>query len=186
MPALEVLGRAIRHIEYEVDMLEFCRQAIRDRRTGEKGTAQNDLNAYLEAFAIHARALVCFLYEKEDNGTAMFWSAFVRDEAHWRTARGKKPPALKHVRARVGSEIAHLDFKRAEIGPEAIGWDTEAIATDLRRVMEIFKAHVRPEIIAAARAGEHGPPTVLQPVSVATGTVQTNTTLTPFTIARIG
>ena len=175
------LAKALDHIKYEVEMLEFGRQAIRDRRAATEDPDQsNDLNAYLESFTIHARAIAGFLFFR-DKETDMFADDFVRDVPAWKRDRGTCPQHLD-VRGRVGKEIAHLTYARAEIGPEARAWDTDAIGLGFRELMERFGKHVRQDILLTYSSV--GRPRRVE-IGVGTTTVIMNTTMKEYTFADI-
>lgn len=118
---------------------------LSDLALGEKNYRLFDLttrNALLESFAVHARALLDFLYApastREDDALAKH---YVQD---W------DPPPLQApldvLRGRVGKEIAHLTYGRLSVTEATKGWSFPAVWNELALVIDDFAARVPSEL----------------------------------------
>jgi hypothetical protein len=139
--SLAELSAAWHHIEYEVSMFEHCALNLGDT---DAGRSAPETNALLEAFTLHVRALVEFLFSREPREEDMIADEYVRDVAAWERERGElrdQAGLLARVGPKAGKGAAHLTFIRAEPGPEAKGWPTDEVADSLRSVIAIFLRH---------------------------------------------
>lgn len=134
------------HLLYDIEMVAGLVERLRRHRVllettpRSAGALANELfdlagrNADIEAFGVHARALVDFLYGSPRHEDAVA-ADFFDDAAAWRRLRPKKPAALSNINARVGAEIAHLSFRRSA---PAKTWPYEAIWRALADVLRVF------------------------------------------------
>lgn len=137
-PSADALAEVQEHLAYEVRMLFESAFALQQ---SSAETSTDTLlwcrhNALLEAFLIHARALIDFLYppqasDKDD----VFARHFLDNPSTWSRKRSRIPPLLKSVRDRANKEVAHLTYTRVSIGPEDKRWSfikiAKAIGSDL-------------------------------------------------------
>lgn len=129
------------HIEYEIDMLEYC--AVNLVPMPPPGPQRNLL---LEGFALHARGLIQFLFpeRKKRNRDDMAADHHVGNVAAWRAARGPYQSlsvGLRRVIRRVGSEVAHLSYERVGVTPKQKEWDVSALAAELRALIGLYRQH---------------------------------------------
>jgi hypothetical protein len=84
--------------------------AITMRMTAGTAIDQNERNALLESFTVHARCLIDFFWKtpKGDDASA----AHFCPDGSWERARGTIPDEVSKVNPRVGKEIAHLTYAR--------------------------------------------------------------------------
>jgi hypothetical protein len=140
------LRRASEHLSYEVTMLNLTAAALITPNGLPNAVTTN---VFLEAFTIHARALLQFFFPtgllKDTDVLAV---DYVADGAAWHTALGAKPTTLEAVNSRVGTEIAHLSYNRLEVGPEAKGWNVAAIHRALLGLVVVFVEHVPSDKLA--------------------------------------
>lgn len=150
------------HVRYEIEMLCAVRDALGDHMWSAvegdylKRTA---MNALIESFTIHSRALIDFLYaEPRYDSDVAVTDFFTQDEwrrmldapdevdppwstLHPRNIRSQKDtPAILAARRRTNKEIAHLSYDRLDRKPEETPWPiaeiVEALATDLFRFVD--------------------------------------------------
>ena len=132
------LRRVSAHLYYEVMMLT----ATAALTTPNAVSNEVATNAFLEAFTIHARSLLQFFFPTgQVRDTDVLAVHYMADEATWYAALGAQPTTLGAVNSRVGTEIAHLSYKRLAVGPEAKGWNVPAIHLALLRLVALFVEH---------------------------------------------
>src|SRR2546425_8770631 len=88
-------------------------------------------NALVEAFALHLRVLLAFLYSDRQRSDDVCADEFVLDDEAWRRALPAKPESLKTAQQRTGGEIAHLTSRRITGTPPEKGWHLRLV-DDLR------------------------------------------------------
>ncbi|HEY2326657.1 MAG TPA: hypothetical protein VGH52_04140 [Gaiellaceae bacterium] len=84
-------------------------------------------NADIEAFAIHSRILIDFLYDKKRRHTCVA-KDFFEDSGTWSIKRPKKTKGLESIPSRAGVEVAHLSYARRDL---SVPWDYNRIWDDL-------------------------------------------------------
>jgi len=95
-------------------------------------------NALLEAFTIHIRILLDFLYGKKRKPDDVVAGDFFVDEKEWLEIRPEMPPNLKNINKRVGKEIAHLTYSRLAVTADTKPWPFVNIAKDMFKVFDKF------------------------------------------------
>jgi hypothetical protein len=130
------LRAASDHLGYEVWML---RKAAAKLRLIQPGA---DRNAVLESFTIHARALRQFFEPTKPKPDDVLAWHYVGDQLQWQKARGRMPAVLADINGRVGTEIAHLSYRRLKFGPVAEQWNISASHDALMQVLTKFVAAV--------------------------------------------
>lgn len=130
------------HLNYEVGMFMTLARAL-GTDVFEDGAINN---AVLESFTVHARVLLCFLFDdfpKDDDAVA---DDFLSGQ-DWAAIRGEVPAALVVTRKRVGKEIAHLTYARLAVTAESKQWAFLEIADAMERVIQRFLAAVPKEVL---------------------------------------
>jgi hypothetical protein len=162
---------ATEHLRYAVEQMHglverFLVILDHDREHGKRDLDFLDMptrNAQVESFAVHARALTDFLYDvKRMKPTDALAIDYVPN--------GWTPPArpaiLDTVKPRVGSEIAHLSYKRVGMTDDERQWEYVSVWNALAAVLRAFVAQASPtllpEDVASAIIGAttNQPPTV--------------------------
>jgi hypothetical protein len=92
-------------------------------------------NADIEAFTVHVRVLLDFLYDDKPRADDAVATDFFDDAGRWKTIRPSKTAALAEIKSRVGGEIAHLTYRRSAPAKE---WVYETIWNDLSDVLRLF------------------------------------------------
>lgn len=107
------------HVAYEVDMFFG---AIRSKRANIRASAIHDVasciaNAVTEAFALHVRNLIEFLYPdawgRPSRATDVLAHYFISSFDAWTKARPPLSPTLERAKIRADKEMAHLTTQRA-------------------------------------------------------------------------
>lgn len=145
------------HLDYEVWMLAELTDHFRKIRAAidAAGDGEPDIpddvtrNAQVESFAVHVRALLEFFYRDRPHQ----WHPedalpgdFFKDPERWKELRPPKTPALANIGERVGTEIAHLTYRRLDVVDKQ--W-LGVIWHDLAEVVRVFAQHAKPELLPA-------------------------------------
>lgn len=163
------LRAASDHLGYEVWMLRQTAAKLRGMHPGA------DRNAFLESFTIHARALCQFFKPTNPKPDDVLAWQYVGDQDKWKEALGRLPSTLADVNGRVGSEIAHLSFRRLTFGPVADQWNISAIHDALMQVFATFVAAVPATNLSDRFHGLTAPPSVATLDASGLVTAATNT-----------
>ncbi|GEM_PF-771183 len=152
------LKEASIHLYYEVWMLRETAALLARGQFQEPALS----NALIESFTVHARALIDFLYSKENPlPSDVIAQDFFEAPDEWEKTRPDAPEGLAKARGRVNKEIAHLTYDRQLVRPELKGWAFQALAQDILSVVNVFLTRVRPELLAERwrpAPGETSPP----------------------------
>ena len=133
------LQEASNHLQYEFWMLMSVAKAF------ASGIAAQGwlVNALLESFVIHFRALLDFFYPpekvKKDDVLA---EDYFDDSDDWEKIRPQLSEALSRAKKRAHKEVAHLTYTRLDVTPETKGWAFIEIAKEMNKVMEVFVKNV--------------------------------------------
>ena len=144
----EVLAKyADDHITYEIEMLAWTASFLigmsRSSLSGPLVTVVR--NSFLDAFAIHARNLVDFLYKRHagsDQETDVVVQDYI-DEAKLKGTLPAMTPALTVVNRKANKQVAHLTIERIEYEKHGKGWDFGQIAFDTMKALNAI-AHLFP------------------------------------------
>lgn len=128
------------HVLYEAEMTSRLIAPLSGQQFArlEGGGDQLIENALVEAFVMHVRALLEFLFNdkpKRDDGSAVH---MVRDVAEWTRRRGRMSPFLREVRRRSNKGIAHVTFSRKRLTEEAHEWGVGNVHEAVSRVLVEF------------------------------------------------
>jgi hypothetical protein len=128
------LKGSLEHLHYEFWMLMSVAQAL------ASGIASQGwlLNALLESFVIHLRALTDFFYPEKPKNDAVIAADFFKEVGAWETIRPPLSGELSKSRVRAHKEIAHLTYARLKVTPETKRWKYIEIANEIRSIMELF------------------------------------------------
>ena len=134
-------------------MLFGTAQALRDDIQGAEPGALSwpQKMACIESFAMHARVLEAFLWDKRrkaypDDGLAIDFF----DDGVWESIRGRvQRSALDNLRARAGHEIAHLSYKRVNKPETVRQWKFDVIAGVIGNAFRLFLENVDPDLLCA-------------------------------------
>ncbi|HDD54633.1 MAG: hypothetical protein DRI65_15935 [Chloroflexota bacterium] len=130
----EELNQASEHLYYEYWMFVTLANV---QSTGAFGKGAIN-NALLEAFTIHTRSILDFLYRDESRDDDVLAIDFFDTPDEWISIRPEKSSTLQSIHKRVGKEVAHLTYTRQEISPEDKNWPFLEIANDVEAVFSEF------------------------------------------------
>jgi hypothetical protein len=131
---------------YELQMLFGSTQALRDEVQGprKRTLPWSQKMACIESFAIHARALEAFLWDKPNKNhpdDALAIDFF--GDGKWESIRQRvQRSALDELRDRAGHEIAHLSYKRVSKNEQARRWKFDVIAGVIGNAFRLFLENV--------------------------------------------
>lgn len=131
----DVLKRVSKHLHYEVQMLESLASVLSTGALGNGTLA----NASLEAFVVHVRAVMDFLYADGPRTDDVVAEDFLPS---WPACRPVCTAALSRAKRRAGKEIAHLTYARLEVVPDEKPWEFLSIAADVRGAFSAFLRQV--------------------------------------------
>ncbi len=143
-----MLSQVSDHLAYEIWMLDSLARELSSRRL-EDGPLQY---AVLEAFTLHARALLDFFYLPEAKRILRDDDVIAEDYLYdapkaWRAVRPERSDLLDNVNDRVGKEIAHLTYGRLDVLPIDKGWPALSIRDELLGLVSVFLELARPSRI---------------------------------------
>lgn len=136
------------HLVYEARML-FA--AATELTNG--GHPKHITNALLESFAIHLRALIDFLWERDVKPDDALAKDFFETPNQWQEMRPVIPAVFSSVRKRVGKEIAHITYARLHVEPEAKPWPITEMAQEMHAALAIFIDYADAALLGAAPSG---------------------------------
>lgn len=138
-----LLEYSAEHVFYEVDMFFGMTELLNPKnRIGASSAAEvTRLNcAMIEAFGIHLRNLIDFLYMDSPKPTDVVAKDFC---ASWQTVRPTISQALNDARDRANKELAHLTTKRLAGGSPAKQWAFPTLAGEIKTLLYLFVKHAR-------------------------------------------
>lgn len=98
-------------------------------------------NALLESFTVHARSILFFFYPSNPKPDDALAEDFLVSGKTWNKLRPSMPPELCKLQKRVGKEIAHLTYARADVTAEHKGWNFGKIILEFVPVFQVFAAN---------------------------------------------
>lgn len=136
---------------YELQMLFGTAQALRDDIQGAEQQKMSwaQTMACIESFAIHARVLESFLWDRPrrrypDDALAIDFF----QQGDWEAIRTRvQRSALEDLRDRAGHEIAHLSYRRVDKPEETRLWKFDVIAGVIGNAFRLFLENVDPDLL---------------------------------------
>jgi hypothetical protein len=98
-------------------------------------------NADIESLGVHLRVLLDFLYDQRRDPEDAVASDFFGDPLDWKRVRPKLPRELRSIKERVGTEIAHLSYRRPS---PSVSWNYDSLWAALSGVLQKFADHAEP------------------------------------------
>jgi hypothetical protein len=123
---------AAEHLAYEVEMALSLVDSFRQFARVLDVVGRN---AYVEAFALHARNITAFLYARKPKQDDCVAEDYFANRETWPKTRPARPAALKPIGSRASAEVAHLSYERKDPSDP---WDFEAIGNGLAAVLRVF------------------------------------------------
>ncbi|MFV2043982.1 MAG: hypothetical protein ACC700_12210 [Anaerolineales bacterium] len=149
----ELTKYADEHIFYEIDMLAWTASFLiamkHSNPSGPLATAVS--NSFLDAFAVHARNLVDFLY-KRDSESDQETDIVVQDYVDGSKLEGVLPEmtsALGLVNRKANKQVAHLTIERlVEFETQGKEWKFGQIAVDIMSALNAI-SHLFPPAVTS-------------------------------------
>lgn len=134
---------ASEHFFYEVWMLRSLAKKL-----SVSGLKQGpEANALLEAFILHVRVVIDFLYNDSPMPDDIVATDFFDAPEEWTNIRPPMSEALSTAKKRSNKELAHLTYKRLDIPPEGKEWPYIEIRDAITSVVNIFVKNVARDVI---------------------------------------
>lgn len=158
------------HVLWHVQMLFSLSRLLEQRaqRAGQWLFAPEDA-ALLEAFAVHARALIEFLWRDKALRKTDGRAAHYFEPGEWSKLRPAMETTLDEVFDRASWGVVHISYRRAFQPDEARQWRFAQIAASIGRCLRVFLDHVprnRVEPRFVEEAWAHMPPELRAPVAL--------------------
>lgn len=138
----EELQRVSNHLRYEVEMLQSTARGLASGVFGWENTAAN---AMLEAFVLHLRIVVDFLYPRGRGfkDSDVLAGDFFDSPEQWCKVRDKNivkesRKVLEEARDRADKEMVHLTYDRLKVSKEEKGWQFVKIGNEAGRAVKVF------------------------------------------------
>ena len=142
-----MVGYSAEHVKYEFEMFLWLGQVCGNPAVKIAASGKADViclnNALIEAFAVHVRNVIDFLYLEDPKPTDVVAADFL-DPGVWRQICPDISPSLSAARKRANKEIAHLTTDRIAGSPPEKGWDFRALVTELKPLLQFFATKAPP------------------------------------------
>ncbi len=107
-------------------------------------------NALIEAFVVHLRNLIGFLYPDKVASLDIIAEDFFSDPDTWELIRPQISRSLVEARDRAHREIAHLTTARISGTPTKKAWPIPALIAELKVLMRLFVDHASSQRLHAS------------------------------------
>jgi len=128
------LQRALKHINYEINMLIAISNGLASGVFGK--SALN--NSIVESFAIHTRNLIDFLWPVKPKNDHVIAEDYFCKEGQWENIRTPIPDILSKARIRAHKEIAHISYDRINVKKDEKPWDFITLSKLISVSMDLF------------------------------------------------
>ena len=130
------------HLHYEVWMLQSTAKGL---ASGVFGKGNTVANAMLEAFALHLRVVVDFLYPRgrELKADDVLASDFFDSPEQWCKVRDKhiikeSRKVLMDARDKADKQMAHLTYSRLKVTATEKNWYFVKVADEAQKAIKVF------------------------------------------------
>lgn len=141
-----LLAYSAEHVVYEIDMFLGLAVMLGQRSRSGSARAIGDEkrmnNALLEAYGLHLRLLVDFLFCEVPKPTDVIAEDYCAAE-EWKSARPDISESLSDARSRANKEFAHLTTARISGVDPKKEWDLVALTNEVRFLLQTFAAAAR-------------------------------------------
>jgi hypothetical protein len=143
------------HVRYEFDMFIWLGAICGNSSVQVGAPTQPDAlrlkNVLIEAFAVHLRNVIDFLYIDSPQATDVIAADFL-NPGEWSRLRPAMSPHLSRARVRANKEIAHLTTERLAGSPPEKAWDFSAMLSDVAPLLRLFIESALPSRLAPGLA----------------------------------
>ena len=174
----ELVAYSDEHLVYEIQMFLGARQSYGYmgliERTDESSsftttrshsimggmvTSKFEHNARVEAFVLHLRNLVAFLFPDaytpySDDVVAHHFLSDVDPYSAWLAVRPPLSNTLRDAKTRADKELAHLTSKRVPGSTKNKSWNTGPLIAEVRPLLDTFVTAADPKCLAPSVAAE--------------------------------
>ena len=140
----ELLTYSREHLRYELWMFLRLGAYLPEVPTPRNEQEKVEANALIEAFMVHLRNLIGFLYPDRFTPFDVIAGDFFPDPYFWDEIRPRLSSPLQVARDRAHREIAHLTTARIAGTPPKKGWPFSSLIAEIRVLMKLFADHASP------------------------------------------
>lgn len=144
----DLLAYSGEHVAYEIWMFFSLARLLGEGQIEITAPTDADArllyNALIEAFVLHLRNLIDFIYEGKRWETDIVASDFF-PPGEWTRLRGDITPVLIKAAERANKEIAHLTTARIASTPPEKSWDFQSLAIEIRPLLRRMVDNALPE-----------------------------------------
>jgi len=131
---------------YEIEMLFRTSDQLTAELHADFAPPHEVAMALIESFAIHARALIHFLWRDRGHPEDGFAAEYFVPGG-WAELRPDKEATIRGIDDRVGAEIAHISYKRIRVTDDERWWRYGQIAASIGRCLREFIKHAPGEML---------------------------------------
>jgi hypothetical protein len=158
---------ASKPVEYEIRKFRETHNAL---ATEEYPPEFHD--QLVEAYALHLRNLIEFLYDKPEKNHIRATHYF-SDPERWRSIAGKRSATLGKAQGQASEQVNHLTYGRVGLTQEEKGWLIGELSLEIVGVLAKFLKHadedrMGPELLEVKESWGPGSPPAAPPISRAT------------------
>ncbi len=146
----ELLAYSREHLRYELWMFLSLGQHLPGVPNPKSELDKVVANALIEAFVVHLRNLIGFLYPDKVASLDVIAEDFFSDPHMWDLIRPQISRTLQEARDRAHREIAHLTTARISGKPPKKAWPISALIAELKVLMKLFADHASSQRLHAS------------------------------------
>ncbi len=136
----EELIKSSDHLHYEVWMFQSLANAMASNILGT-GPINNSA---LEAFIVHTRNLIHFLYAEKPKNDHVVACDFI---TKWEELCPEKSEFLQKAERRANKEVSHLSYDRQKVTPEDKPWEFIRVVHEVMEIFKLFLDNVPKELL---------------------------------------
>ena len=141
----ELLAYSREHLRYELWMFLRLGGYLPEIPTLRNEHEKVVYNALIEAFVVHLRNLIGFLYPDRFTPFDVIAGDFFSDPNGWDEIRPRISSTLQGARDRAHREIAHLTTARIAGMPPKKAWPLSSLIPEVKVLMRLFADHASPQ-----------------------------------------
>ncbi len=137
----QLLAYSREHLRYELWMFLRLGEFLPDVPDSQNQQEKVVGNALIEAFVVHLRNLIGFLYPDKVASLDVIAEDYFSDPETWELIRPHISRILHEARDRAHREIAHLTTARISGTPPRKAWPIAALIAEMRVLLKLFADH---------------------------------------------